>query len=438
MMQGVGGVALSQSLPVADAAPAPRNWPIEEGPDTPKLCLAPGDGGGPLPAGLQPAAAPVVAAGRGGRGGPGGFGGYMAPAAPPPTAAYQRIRQLGVTHLLGVGIAGSPWTEETVRRAVQTARDAGLVAYNAMINLPPSVLYGRETRAKDMEPFLASIAAAGKGGLSVVEYNFYAHRAIEGYFETAGRARAGYTAFDYDLELLVNENGVVVQPIYRDERGQITPETLAAFPNAKKVKFRDLPPLPNEGAHSLEEMWANITWFLKAAVPAAEKAGVRLALHPNDPPAPRSRGSEQIMGTLAGWKRLIEIVDSPANGITYDSGVTREMGEDPVEVADYFASRKRINHVHYRNVLVVKPYERYQELFIDAGQADMFGVMKALVRNHYTGTIYPEHPRALDADRDRVAVGGRVPGYPGGGGYTGIAYSVAYTRAMLQAALESV
>jgi mannonate dehydratase len=438
MMQGVSGVALSQSLPVAEAAPAPRNWPIEEGPDTPKLCLAPGDGGGPLPAGLQPAAAPVVAAGRGGRGGPGGFGGYMAPAAPPPTAAYQRIRQLGVTHLLGVGIAGSPWTEETVRRAVQTARDAGLVAYNAMINLPPSVLYGRETRAKDMEPFLASIAAAGKGGLSVVEYNFYAHRAIEGYFETAGRARAGYTAFDYDLELLVNENGVVVQPIYRDERGQITPETLAAFPNAKKVKFRDLPPLPNEGAHSLEEMWANITWFLKAAVPAAEKAGVRLALHPNDPPAPRSRGSEQIMGTLAGWKRLIEIVDSPANGITYDSGVTREMGEDPVEVADYFASRKRINHVHYRNVLVVKPYERYQELFIDAGQADMFGVMKALVRNHYTGTIYPEHPRALDADRDRVAVGGRVPGYPGGGGYTGIAYSVAYTRAMLQAALESV
>ncbi len=56
----------------------------------------------------------------------------------------------------------------------------------------------------------------------------------------------------------------------------------------------------------------------------------------------------------------------------------------------------------------------------------MFGVMKALVRNKYTGTIYPEHPRALDYDRDRVG-GRRIPGYPGGGGYTGIAYSVAYT-----------
>ncbi len=450
MMQGVGGVALAQSLATVDAAPAPRRWPIEEGPDTPKICLAPGDGGGPLPAAMQ-SPAPGAPAGRGGGGGYGGFLPHnpeTAPAPPPdpagrggrgnPAASYLRIRQLGVTHLLGVGIAGSPWTEENVRRTVQTAKDAGLVAYNAMINLPASVIYGKETRAKDMEPFLASIEAAGKGGLTVVEYNFYAHRAIEGYYETTGRAKTGYTGFDYELDLLVNESGAVVQPIYRDENGQITPGTLAAFPNARKVKFKDLPPLANEGAHTLQEMWANATYFLKAAVPAAEKAGVRLALHPNDPPAPTSRGSQQIMGSLAGWKHLIEIVNSPANGITFDSGVTREMGEDPVAVAQYFASRKRINHVHYRNVAVVKPYEKYQEIFIDAGMGDMFGVMKALVRNKYTGTIYPEHPRAFDADRDRVAPGGRIGGYPGGGGYTGITYSVAYTRAMMQAALESV
>jgi mannonate dehydratase len=451
-MQGVGGGALAQSLSPAHAAPVARKWPIEEGPDTPKLCLAPGDGGGPLPAAMQPSATAVP--GRGGRGG-GGYGGYLAAqteSSPAPvtetapggavrnlTAAYERIRQLGVTHLLGVGVgAGSPWTEQNIRNAIDTAKASGLVAYNAMINLPASVIYGKETRAKDMEPFIASIEAAGKAGLPVIEYNFYAHRAIEGYYETVGRAKAGYTGFDYDLELLIDENGRVVQPIYRDDNGRITPETLAAFPTAKKVLFKDLPPLANEGAHNLQEMWANATYFLKAAIPAAEKAGVRMALHPNDPPAPISRGSQQIMGTVAGWKHLIEIVNSPANGITFDCGVTREMGDDPVVTADYFASRKRINHVHYRNVQVVKPLEKYQEVFIDAGMADMFGVMKALVRNKYTGTIYPEHPRALDADRDRLPPGGRLPGYPGGGGYTGITYSVAYARAMMQAALESV
>ena len=93
-------------------------------------------------------------------------------------------------------------------------------------------------------------------------------------------------------------------------------------------------------------------------------------------------------------------------------------------MANYFASRKRINHMHYRNVMVEKPYEKYTELFIDAGLVDMFGVMKAIVKNKYNGTIYPEHPRALDYDRDR----GRIGGYPGGGGYAGITYSVAYAR----------
>jgi len=459
MMQGVGGAALAQSVATAPAAPAPRKWPIEEGPDTPKICLSAGDGGGPLPAAVQPVAPPPAAAGNAqagrGRGGfGGGYGGFLAPQPAPAAeeapagpggyvrnlpAAYRRIRQLGVTHLLGVGIGGGmPWTEENIRNTINTAKEAGLVAYNAMINVPSSIIYGKEGRSKDMEPFIASIEAAGKAGLPVIEYNFYAHRAIEGYYETVGRAGAGYTGFDYDLELLIDDSGRVVQPIYRDENGQITPATMAAFPNARKVKFRDLPPLANEGAHNLNEMWANITYFLKAAIPAAEKAGVRMALHPNDPPAPISRGSQQIMGTVAGWKHLIEIVSSPANGITFDCGVTREMGDDPVQTADYFASRKRINHVHYRNVQVVKPLEKYQEVFIDLGMGDMFGVMKALIRNKYTGTIYPEHPRALDADRDRVPPGGRIGGYPGGGGYDGITYSVAYTRAMMQAAIESV
>jgi mannonate dehydratase len=411
--------------------------------------LAPHDGGVPLPASARTSAGFPE-----GRARSGGFGGFLAstaawePTAPAEAeqggrvgavgnlpASYQRICQLGVTHLVGVAVGN--WSEDQIRRAIQTAREAGLVAYNAMINVPASVIYGRPSRAKDMEPFIGCIQAAGKAGLPVIEYNFYAHRAIEGYYETVGRAKAGYTGFDYELELLVDENNQVVQPIYRDENGQITGETRAAFPHARRVKFKDLSPLSHEGAHTLGEMWANITYYLRAVIPVAERAGVRLALHPNDPPAPISRGSQQIMATVAGWKHLIEIVNSPANGITFDCGVTREMGEDPVQVANYFGGRKRINHVHYRNVRVVKPKEKYQEVFIDAGTADMFGVMKALVQNKYTGTIYPEHPRALDADRERVAPGGRVAGYPGGGGYTGFTFNVAYTRAMMQAALAS-
>jgi mannonate dehydratase len=333
-----------------------------EGPDTPKLCLGMWDGGG------DPKQ---------------------------PEIGMRRIKQLGVNYVLGGG-PKIPWQEDELRALIERYKAQGLTVYNLMISGFPNVIYGRPGRDEEIEKVIQSIRAAGKVGLPVIEYNFYAHRAMEGYYEEIGRAGAGYTAFDYD-------------------------------------RMRNLPPLPEVGAYSAEELWKNLTYFLKAIVPEAEKAGVRLALHPNDPPVPVSRGSAQIMATLAGWKRLIEIVPSPANGITYDCGVTRELGEDPVEVCRYFLSRKRINHVHFRNVRVVKPYEKYAEVFPDEGQVDMFAVMKELVRGGYTGTIYPEHPRALDYDRER----GPIRGYPGGGGYTGIAYNVAYARAMLQAALAS-
>jgi mannonate dehydratase len=302
-----------------------------------------------------------------------------------------------VDHVIASPPGPIPWQEAQLKELIDRLKGHGLTLGNIMISGFPNTLRGRPGRDAEIDKVIQSIRAAGKAGLPVIEYNFYAHRLTEGYHEEIGRGGAGMTAFDFD-------------------------------------RVKDLPPLESEGAHSLEEMWGNITYFLKAVVPVAEQAGVRLALHPNDPPAPLSRGSGQIMGTVAGWKRLIEIVPSPSNGITFDCGVTKEMGEDPVEVCRYFASRQRINHVHFRNVHVEKPYEKYAEVFPDNGEVDMFGVMKELVRNKYTGTIYPEHPRALDYDRQQPGFRG---GYPGGGGYAGIVFNVAYARAMLQAALES-
>ncbi|MGH9308487.1 MAG: mannonate dehydratase, partial [Vicinamibacterales bacterium] len=166
----------------------------------------------------------------------------------------------------------------------------------------------------------------------------------------------------------------------------------------------------------------------------AEKANVRLALHPNDPPVPLSRGSEQLMATVDHWKEYLGLVESPFNGMTFDCGVTREMGEDPVAVCRYLGERDCINHVHFRNVVVRKPYVDYTEVFLDNGQVDMFAVMKELVRQKYPRWIYPEHPRAIDVDR---AAGPIRNQYPGGGGFAGEIYNVAYTRAMLQAALAA-
>jgi len=311
-------------------------------------------------------------------------------------AGMRRIKQLGVNDVL-MGGPRIPWEESRIRSIIDELKAGGLTLGNMMIGGFPNTLYGRPGRDEEIENVIKSIRAAGRAGLPVIEYNFYAHRLVEGYYEETGRGGAGLTAFDYD-------------------------------------RVKNLPPLPREGAHSLDEMWKNVTYFLKAIIPVAHESGVRMALHPNDPPAPLSRGSGQIMGSLAGWKRLVDIVPSPSNGITFDCGVTREMGEDPVEVCRYFSARDCINHVHYRNVRVLVPYQKYAEVFIDEGQVDMFAVMRELVRQKYPRLVYPEHPRALDYDRERP---GFKPYYPGGGGYAGFAYNVGYARAMLQASLET-
>jgi mannonate dehydratase len=358
----VGALASSVDLP-AQAEDVPVSL-TQEDPNLPKICLEMGNGS--------------LAAGK------------------LTEAGMRRVKQLGVNHVL-MGGPRIPWQVEDLRALMDKLKAGGLTLGNLMIGGFPKTLYGKPGRDEEIDKVKQSIVAAGKVGLPVIEYNFYAHRIVEGYYETTGRGGAGYTSFDYD-------------------------------------RVKDLPPLPEEGAHDLEEMWNNISYFLKAVIPLAEQANVRLALHPNDPPAPVSRGSKQIMGTLAGWKRLIEIVPSKSNGITFDCGVTREMGEDPVEVCRYFASRDRINHVHYRNVQVEKPYEKYSEVFIDNGMNNMFAVMRELVRNKYPRLLYPEHPRALDYDRDRPDF---KPYYPGGGGYAGFAYNVGYARAMLQAVIES-
>ena len=308
----------------------------------------------------------------------------------------RRIKQLGINDVL-MGGPPTPWHEADLRSLMERLKTGGLRLGNMMISGFPNTLYGRPGRDEEIDKVLQSVRAAGRVGLPVIEYNFYAHRLVEGYYEETGRGGAGLTGFDYG-------------------------------------RVKNLPPLPEEGTHDLEEMWSNLAYFLKAVIPVAEDSGVRLALHPNDPPAPLSRGSRQIMGSLHGWKRLIDIVPSKSNGITFDCGVTREIGHDPVEVCRYFGNRDVINHVHYRNVRVWRVNEKYTEVFIDDGVNDMYAVMKELVRQKYSRLIYPEHPRALDYDRERTDF---RPYYPGGGGYAGFAYNVGYTTAMLQAALSS-
>jgi mannonate dehydratase len=337
-------------------------WPVTEGPDTPKICLG--------------------------------------TAIDISEKQMRMIKQIGVDHVFVNGPA-IPWTTEGLGAIMDRFKSEGLTIINMMVTGYPNTIYGREGRDAEIEKVKESLIAAGKVGLPVVEYNFYADRLVEGYYEKKGRGGSGITAFDY-------------------------------------APVKDLPAKPELGSYTSEQLWENLTYFLKAVIPVAEKANVRMSLHPNDPPVPISKGSAQIMATFNDWKRLINLFDSTSNGMTYDCGVSREIGEDPLEVLRYLGSRDRINHLHYRNITLQEPYVRYEEVFIDEGEVNMLAVMKEIIRLKYKFGLNPEHPRAIDYDVEHQGPGGIPQGayYPGGGGYAGETFNVAYARAMMQAVIS--
>ena len=352
LMQLISTAALVPAATAADVA-----WPPEQGAKIPRICLGP----------------------------PGGTD----------EKAMRAYKQVGVNYVL-MGGPRMPWEEADLRARMDQFKAAGLTIINLMIGGFDDVIWGKPNGDAQIENIIKSIRVAGKVGLPVIEYNFYAHRLIEGYKEELGRGGAGYTAYDYELS-------------------------------------KNLPARENVGTHTRAEQLKRAEHFLKAVVPEAEKAGVRLALHPNDPPVPMSRGSQQLMGTFAHWKEYINLVKSPHNGMTFDCGVSREMGEDPVAVCRWLGERDCINHVHFRNVRVRKPYVDYTEVFLDEGIVNMYAVMKELVRQKYPRGLYPEHPRAIDIDRER----GIRNQYPGGGGFAAEIFNVGYAKAMLQAALST-
>ncbi len=211
----------------------------------------------------------------------------------------RQIKQIGVDYVL-MGGPPIPWTEEGLRAIMDRFKANGLTVINMMIGGHPNTIYGREGRDAEIKNIQDSLRAAGAAGLPVVEYNFYADRLMEGYYEKKARGGASHTAFDY-------------------------------------APVKDLPAKPEIGKLTATGLWSNLTYFLKAVTPIAEKAGVRMALHPNDPPIPVSHGSAQIMATLADWKRLISIVDSPSNGMTFD------ICRAPASSADHSRSRRTVH-----------------------------------------------------------------------------------------------
>jgi len=172
------------------------------------------------------------------------------------------------------------------------------------------------------------------------------------------------------------------------------------------------------GEVSNEEVWSRIQYFYERIVPVAEEHKVRLATHPDDPPMACYRGVEQALIGFEGFKKFIDLVPSPYNGLLLCLGCMQEAGEVVPEVIRYFGERKKIFYVHFRNVIGTVP--KYTEVFPDDGDGDMVANLKALKAVEYQGYLVPDHHFGVSADDVEYPLISR-------------SWQVGYIRGMLQA-----
>lgn len=197
------------------------------------------------------------------------------------------------------------------------------------------------------------------------------------------------------------------------------PERGGALASGFDVDDADVLPIDNVGTIPAERMWANLTWFLERIVPVAERAGVKLALHPDDPPMSPLRGVTRIMTNVSAFERLVELVPSPSNGICFCQGCFLEMGVDLIETIRRL--REHIHYVHFRDVCGTVP--RFRETFHDNGPTDMAQALRAYKQIGFDGPMRPDHVPQLE---------GEASGEPG---YTtlGRLWAVGYMRGLMDA-----
>jgi mannonate dehydratase len=296
----------------------------------------------------------------------------------------QFIKQLGVDEIhLSCPILSSETQYEfmDLLHLRMRCEDAGLrlgAIEEVPITFYDKAMLGLPGRDEQIEHMATTIRNIGRAGIPILGYHWMPNFVWRTSRTTRGRGGAKVTSFDMEL--------------------------------AKHA------PLSHGRVYTADEMWANYEYFVRAIVPVAEEAEVKLALHPDDPPVESLGGVARIFRDFEGFKRAMELVDSPVHGMLFCQGCWSEMGTGVIEAIRYFGGRGKLFYVHFRDVQGTVP--RFQECFINEGNSDMFEVIKALKEAGFSGPLLPDHVPEMAGDTPW--------------GHRGRAHAIGYMAALLE------
>jgi mannonate dehydratase len=182
-------------------------------------------------------------------------------------------------------------------------------------------------------------------------------------------------------------------------------------------EFMQNPPYYPEKVISEDQLFENIEYFLSRVIPLAEELGIRMALHPDDPPIPEVMGgAARIVSSIEQYKRIFNLVPSRSNAMLFCQGCVTEMGVDVAQAIREIAGLDKIVYVHFRNVRGTP--RNFQETFIDEGDVDMVKMMETYRDAGFNGPFMMDHTPRFADDQQTF--------------WAGHAFAVGYMRALIQ------
>jgi mannonate dehydratase len=309
----------------------------------------------------------------------------------------RHIRQIpgvtGVVSALYDVPVGDVWPKQKIARLAESIDNAGLtLSVIESIPVHEDIKLGRPTRDRLADQYAESVRNMGEAGIPVLCYNFMP---IFDWTRTdlAMFQPDGSTALAYDDDAL---SRIDLSRGTGDLPGWATAYDADTL-NALLAAYGDV---------SAERLWENLAYFLERVVPAAESAGVKMAIHPDDPPW-SIFGLPRIITNAASFDRLTKLVDLPANGVTFCTGSLGASEDNDLPVmAAKLAQEKRIHFAHARNVKRTGPRQFNEAPHPSRfGDVDMHAVLSALHDAGFDGPMRPDHGRMIWKETGRAGYG---------------------------------
>lgn len=287
---------------------------------------------------------------------------------------------------------GEVWPLEKIQELKKQVEDKGLeLSVIESVPVHEDIKLGKPSRDKYIENYKQTLRNLGEAGIPVVCYNFMP------VFD--------WTRSDLNYEL---EDGSHALIFDEEEVNKMDPRTLSLPGWDESYTAEEMNQLMDEYKEvDTEKLWENLEYFIKAIMPTAEEADVKMAIHPDDPPY-SIFGLPRVITNKEALNRFISLYDSKYNGVTVCVGsYASDPKNDAVAMLKDMLEKDRVNFVHARNVKLTGEGKSFEESahLSKMGSIDMYEVVKALSDHGFEGSIRPDHGRMIWGETGKPGYG---------------------------------